>query len=121
MDKKIKVLYPSQADRKVFMQNEINILSRLKPTLLDAVENGIVDLIESGTATWKHDDDAKSLPDRCLVIVYTYGTPLFPILRRSVEDSDRIKLFWFFSQMVSVKTNVFNFLVKYLNIINFIG
>lgn len=111
-EESIKVLYPIQKDRKILFVNEISILRKLYKKFEDcSVENGVVKLITGGQGTWSmiwsHKDDAK-IAVRCIVVVYTYGEPLFPILKQCVQDNDRKMLFWFFSRMVSPKTNVFN-------------
>lgn len=103
----IKLLYPIETDRRDRFQNEIDILTILKEKFQDKLlENGgIVDLIDSGYAKLEILDEDERLR-HCFVIVYTYGIPLFPILRRCVKYNNRKMLFWFFSQMVSAKTNV---------------
>lgn len=105
-DESIKLMYPIKADGEKLFTNEIHILSKFKNKFDDPEENGIVRLIDSGEATWKHFDDAEVLPGNCSVFVYTYGRPLFPILKRLVIDNDRAKLFWYFGQMVGAKTKV---------------
>lgn len=121
----IKVMYPIQADRGDCIENEIHILKNLSPKFQDnLVESGIVKLIDGGKAEWIHGGNEKKLPGHCLVVVYTYGKPLFPVLKRCVQNNDRKMLFWYLSQMVSVTTNVFNvsfdFQVNYFNTINII-
>lgn len=105
--KSIKVLYPFQSDKNLLLLNEIGILKKLNDKFHDPVLYGVVKFIAGGYATWKHEDDEKSLPDSCLVVVYTYGAPLFPLLRQCVQSDDRKMVYWVFHRMVSGKTNVF--------------
>lgn len=84
----IKVLHPIQEDGQVFFDNEINILKRLnrifqnKPQELSA-ENGVFRLIDNGNATWHNVHEMWKL-FKCIVIVYTYREPLFPIITRCI-------------------------------------
>lgn len=99
------MLYPID-DRMELFNNEISILNKLNEKFQNrSVENGIVRISDSGVAEWKHEDDMVGLPDKCIAIVYTHGMPLFPVLRRCVQNNDQKMLFWFFSRMVSATTN----------------
>lgn len=114
----IKVLYPIHYDRKISFQNEAKILKILnrkfqKDSQDFSVANGVVKLIDSCEARWKHEDDAIKIIDNCLATVHTYGKPLFPLLRRYIEINNRKMLFWCFSEMVNTKTNVFNVRVHF--------
>lgn len=81
-------------------------MTRLNKLFRDPIRNGIVRLIAGGDAFLKNKDD--TVIGDCIAIVYTFGTPLFPLLRRCVQNNDQRMLFWFFSQMVCAKINVFN-------------
>lgn len=98
-DKTIKVLYPIKGDKKFLFQNEVKILKKLNERLGDPLKNGIVKLIANcnGDGIWINLDDFGRIPGFCSAIVYAYGEPLFPVLRRCI----RKMLFWYFSQMVS--------------------
>lgn len=89
--KSIKVLYPLQADINNLFENEVYILKKLSKELNgEPVENGVVRLIDSGSAKWKHDDDVKELNGRCTAIVYTFAVTLFPILRHCVSNNQKM-------------------------------
>lgn len=98
----IKVFYTTQGNTSDVFENEISILRKLnKKFPNNAVEKGIVKLVASGNVkSWKHKDDAETLPGRCAAFVYTYTAPLFPVLKHFFQNNDRTMLFWFFSQMV---------------------
>lgn len=102
----IKVMYPVEGNENSFILNELVILKRLNKKFQEnLVDSGIVGFINGGHAIWKHED---ILIGDCTVIVYTYGQSLFPTLRQCVQSNNRKMLFWYFAQMVSAKTNIFN-------------
>lgn len=105
----VKVLYPIQDDKKALFENEIEILNKLNQKLqFNPVKNGVVKLIDSGKAKWKKDNDKERSPGRCFVVLYTYGKLLFPVIRRFVKTNHKM-IYCYFSQMVSVIKNFFNF------------
>lgn len=106
----VKVLYPIQDDKKALFENEIEILNKLNQKLqFNPVKNGVVKFIDSGKAKWKKDNDKERSPGRCFVVLYTYGKLLFPVIRRFVKTNDHKMIYCYFSQMVSVIKNFFNF------------
>lgn len=118
-EKTIKVLYPIQTQRIALFQNEIYILKKLdekfrKKSQKSYVESGMISLIDSGYADWINEDNKKILPGYCYAVVYTYGNPLFPILRRCVQTRDHKMLFWYFSEMVRILRKSIDFLNKKL-------